>query len=47
MYRNLWLLKALIRFINLGAYDRPALIEKPEVGVQHDHLENQNYQPPA
>jgi polysaccharide pyruvyl transferase WcaK-like protein len=47
MYRNLWLLKALIRVINLGAYDRPALIEKPEVGVQHGSLENQNYQPPA
>ena len=46
-YRNLWLLKVLIRVTNLGAYDRPALIEKPDGAALYDSLENKNYQPPA
>ena len=46
-YRNLWLLKALIRVTNLGAYDRPALIENPDGAAHYDSLENKNYQPPA
>jgi polysaccharide pyruvyl transferase WcaK-like protein len=46
-YRNLWLLKTLIRVINLGAYDRPALIENPDALGHHGSLEKQNYQPPS
>ena len=41
-YRNLWILKALIRVTNLGAYDRPALIENPDGTAHCGSLEKQN-----